>query len=176
MFLLATKHLLPDVVFEGPIITKTFQAPGGVFDIKTAGVTIRIPPGAISSDTIATMSIKVCSRGPFQFPKDCKVISSICLFETNVKLVKPVEMLVSNFTKLLSEEDYHKITILKASLVPDYRGEAPFYSFRKVASAVFETGKTIGRFAVEWFGVFAAMGQVFETMETTGELSLPFQY
>ena len=123
------------------------------------------------------MSIKVCSNGPFQFPKDCKVVSSVCLLETNVKLVKPVEMLASNILQsYYLRKITTKITILKASLELDYRGEAPFYSFRKVASAVFETGKTIGRFAVEWFGVFAAMGQVFETMETTGELWLPFQY
>ena len=139
-------------------------------------MTIRIPPEAFSSDTIATMSVKVCSKGPFHFPKDCKVISSICLFETNVKLVKPIEMLVTHFGKLLSKEDYDKITVLTASLVPDYRGVAPFYSFQKVVGDDFETGKTIGRFAVEWFGVFAAVGQIIETMETTGKLSLPFQY
>ena len=160
------KSLLPGVVVAEPILTKTFESSGGIFEIKKAGMTIRIPPGAVSSNTIATMSIKVCSEGPFQFPKDCKVISSICLFETNVKLVKPIEVIFNHFAKLLSEENYHKVTILTASSVPDYRGQAPFYSFRKVASDVFETGKTIGRFALAQFGVFTAVGQVLETIES----------
>ena len=160
------KPLLPGVVVAEPILTKTFGSSGGIFEIKKAGVTIRIPPGAISSNAIATVSIKVCSNGPFQFPKDCKVVSSVCLLETNVKLVKPVEIVVSHFAKLLSEENYHKMTILTASSVPDYRGAAPFYSFKKVVSDVFETGKTIGRFSLAQFGVFAAVGQVLEAIET----------
>ena len=146
-----------------PILTKTF---GGIFEIKKAGVTIRIPPGAISTNTIATISIKVCSNGPFQFPKNCNVVSSVCLLETNVKLVKPVEIVVSPFAKLLSEENYHEVTILTASSVPDFRGAALFYSFKKVASDVFETGKTIGRFSLAQFGVFAAVGHVLGTIES----------
>ena len=157
-----TTSLLPDVVFEGPILTKTFKSSGGLFEVKNAGITICIPSGAISSDTIATMSIKVCSKGPFQFPEDCKVVGSICLLETNIKLVKPVEILVSHLAKL-SEEHNRKMTVLTASLVPVYKGSAPFYSFRKVD--LFETGKSVWRFSVA-FGVFAAVGQVLENFET----------
>ena len=160
------KPLLPGVVVAEPILTKTFESSGGIFEIQKAGVTIRIPPGAISSDTIATVSTKDCTEGPFQFPKDCKVISSVCLLETNVQLVKPVEMVVSHFAKLLSDENYCKMTVMTASLVPDYRGAAPLYSFRKVASDVFETGETIGRFSLTQFGVFAAVGQILGTIET----------
>ena len=111
-----TKPLLPDVVAE-PILTKTFESSGGIFEIKKASVTIRIPPGAISRDTIATVSIKICSKGPFQFPEDCKVVSSICLLETNVKLVKPVELVVSHSAN----------EVLASPLVPDYRGPSPYY-------------------------------------------------
>ena len=163
-----TKPLLPDVVVTEPILTKTFESSGGIFEIKKAGVTIRIPPGTIPSDTIATVSIKVCSEGPFQFPENCKVVSSIYLLETNVKLLKPIEMIVSHSAKLL-EENYHKMTIMTASLVPDYRGAAPLYSFRKVASDVFETGETVGRFSLAQFGDFAAVaavGQVLEGIES----------
>ena len=153
--------MLPDVVVAEPILTKTFKSSGGIFEIKKAGVTIRIPPGAVLSDTIATVSIKVCSEGPFQFPEDCEVVSSVCLLETNVKLVKPVEILVSHFDKLLSKR------VLTSSLVPDYRGPAPFYLFRKVACDGFET-ETIGSFSVPQLGVFAAVGQILETVQTTG--------
>ena len=156
-----TKTLLPSVAFAEPILTKTFGSSGGIFEIKKAGVTIRIPPGAISSDAIATVSIKICSEGPFQFPKDCKVVSSVCLFETNLKLVKPVEIVVSHFDQLLSKR------VLTSSLVPDYRGPAPFYLFQKVACDDFET-ETIGKFVVPELGVFAAVGQILETAQTTG--------
>ena len=161
------KPLLPGVVIAD-VLTKTFESSGGIFEIKKAGVTIRIPPGTIPSDTIATVSIKVCSEGPFQFPENCKVVSSIYLLETNVKLLKPIEMIVSHSAKLL-EENYHKMTIMTASLVPDYRGAAPLYSFRKVASDVFETGETVGRFSLARFGDFAAVaavGQVLEGIES----------
>ena len=156
-----TITLLPSVAFAEPILTKTFRSSGGIFEIKKASVTIRIPPGAISSDAIATVSIKICSEGPFQFPKDCEVVSSVCLLETNLKLEKPVEIVASHFDKLLSKR------VLTSSLVPDYRAPAPFYLFREVACDGFET-ETIGKFSVPQLGVFAAVGQILETAQTTG--------
>ena len=153
-----TKILLPSVVFKEPILTKTFESSGGKFEIKKAGVTIRIPPGAISRDTIATVSIKICSKGPFQFPEDCKAVSSICLLETNVKLVKPVELVVSHSAK----------RVLTSPLVPDYKGSSPYYLFRKVAHDGFET-ESIGKFTVPQLGVFVAVGQILETEQTTGK-------
>ena len=115
-------------------------------------MTIRIPPGAISRDTIATVSIKICSKGPFQFPEDCKVVSIICLLGTNVKLVKPIEMIVSHSAK----------RVLTSPLVLNYEGSAPYYLFRKVAHDDFDT-ETIGKFTVPRLGVFAAVGQILET-------------
>ena len=153
-----TKPLLPGVVVTEPILTKTFESSGGIFDIKKAGVTIRIPPGAISHDTIATVSIKICSKGPFQFPEDCKVVSLICLLETNVKLVKPVELVVSHSAN----------EVLTSPLVPDYKGSSPYYLFQKVAHDGFET-ESIGKFTVPQSGVFVAVGQILETVQTTGK-------
>ena len=157
-----TKNLLPSVVFEEPILTKTFESSGGIFEIKKADVTIHILPGAISHDTIATVSIKICSKGPFQFPEDCKVISLICLLETNVKLVKPVELIVSHLGKLLSKR------VLTSPLVPNYKGSSPYYLFRKVPHDGFET-ESIGKFTVPQLGVFVAVGQILETEQTTGK-------
>ena len=154
-----TKPLLPDVVVTEPILTKTFKSSGGIFEIKKAGVTIRIPPGAISRDTIATVSIKICSKGPFQFPEDCKVVSLICLLETNVKLVKPVELVVSHSAK----------RVLTSPLVPDYKGSSPCYLFRKVAHDGFDT-ESIGKFTVPQSGGFVAVGQIMETVHTTGKI------
>ena len=150
-----TKILLPSVVFKEPILTKTFESSGGIFEIKKAGVTIHIPPGAISHDTIATVFIKICSE-------ICKVVSSICLLETNVKLVKPVELIVSHLGKLLSKR------VLTSPLVPDYKGSSPYYLFRKVPHDGFET-ESIGKFTVPQLGVFVAVGQILETEQTTGK-------
>ena len=74
---------LPSVNLEKTVLTKTFESLGGVFDTSAAGVTISIPPGAVPSGVMATVSVKLCSSGSFQFPEGCKPVSLIYLVETN---------------------------------------------------------------------------------------------
>lgn len=149
---------LPSVNLEKAVLTKTFESSGGVLDASAAGVTISIPSGAVPSGVIATVSVKLCSSGPFQFPEDYEPVSPIYLVETSKKILKPVELVISHDADLQSEEDYTSVVILTASLVPDYRGSTPSYPFRKVSGGVFEVGRHVGKFTVTQLGLFAAVG------------------
>ena len=151
---------LPSVNFQKAVLTKTFDSSGGVLEATAAGVTISVPPGAVLSGVIATVSVKLCSSGAFQFPEDCQPVSPIYHIETNKKFVKPVELVISHDAVLQSEEDCKSVVILTASLVPDYRGSTPSYPFHEVSGGVFEVGGRTGRFTVsKLIGLLAAVGR-----------------
>ena len=137
---------LPSVNLDKTALTKTFESSGGVFDASAAGVTISIPPGAVPSGVIATVSVKLCSSGSFQFPEGCKPVSLIYLVETNETFLKPVELAISHFAVLQLEEDYTSVVILTASLVPDYSGYTLSYPFREVTGVILKPASVLENF------------------------------
>jgi len=171
-FCVLSAVMLPCVNLEKTVLTKTFESSGGVFDASAAGVTISIPPGAVPSGVIATVSVKLFSSSSFQFPEDCELVSPIYFVETNKNFLKPVELVISHDAGLQSEEDCKSVVILTASIVPDYRGSTPSYPFRKASGGIFEVGRRTGRFTVTQLGFFAAVGHHAGTLPPSQRYSI----
>ena len=123
-----TEHLVQPPLFVGGIELETFTQTGGVFYSPIHGISVDIPEQAIPSHVSSfEIKMRVCLRGPFNFPyPDIEICSAVvCLScEPSFDFVSDVTVEIPHCAIIDSESDHEDFFVLRA---PD--SEDPYWNF-----------------------------------------------
>ena len=180
---LRTKPAYPGILFlEGPkreIVTTQEKT----IDLKEVGFSLSIPEDSLpSTDPPLQLEIQPCLSGSFDVPQGIELVSPAYILKPNrrVAFQKEVVFKMWHYANLESEEDCEDMVFLSASTSPEYRGDAPVYSFKEIkeAKGSFRPGKEqpFGEIALKHFCMLALgkwMRKIFKGKFSLSYIELP---
>jgi len=143
----------PDVYFLGDTHHEITTTEGQVIQWEDIGVTINIPPGAVSERATVDISVRPCLIGPFKIPDEIDLASPIHLVGPAFKFRKEIKFSLRHFINLKTPEDCKEMTFLSAPSTPTYIDSKPTYILReiKIQEGAFTVGNQVATIFVKHF-------------------------
>ena len=131
-------HLVQPPLFVGETESQTFTQTGGKFYSPIHGISVDIPEQAIPSHVSSfEIKMRVCLRGPFDFPyPDIEICSAVvCLScEPSFDFVSDVTVEIPHCAIIDSESDHEDFFVLRA---PD--SADPYWKFSEILESEIST-------------------------------------
>ena len=104
------------------------------------GVSLKIPPGAVSGKPI-NVTVQACLSGStFKYPEGCTPLSAVYHISTNLFFKKEVELTFEHFAELETEKETSEMTFFRAKSVPVMKNGREEFIFTPIESGKFEVG------------------------------------
>lgn len=150
--------------------------------LEDVGVTIDIPPGAVSEQAAVDVFVHPSLSGPFEIPDGIDLASPLYLVGPAFKFTREIKLSLQHFINLKTSEDCKEMTFLSAPSAPKYIGSTPTYKLREIQirKGNFTIGEQVATIFLKHF-CFVAIGRkhnsdtktsVSPPEEVTGELMI----
>ena len=143
----------PEVYFFGDTRCETATAEGQVIQWEDIGVTVDIPPGAVSERATIDVSIRPCLSGPFEIPDGIDLASPLHLVGPAFKFTQEIKLSLQHFINLKAPDGCKEMTFLSALSTPTYIGSVPTYVLREIKSqkTIFTVGSQVATIFLKHF-------------------------
>lgn len=143
----------PEICFFGDTRHELATTEGKVIKWEDIGVTIDIPPGAVSEQEVIDLSVRPCLSGPFEIPDGIDLASPLHLVGPAFKFRQEIKLSLQHFINLETPEDCKQMTFLSAPSTPSYIGSQPTYLLReiKIQEGTFTVGNQVATILLKHF-------------------------
>ena len=142
----------PGICFLGDPQQTSMTSEGGDFSwADTPGITLHVPPQAVPEGETCDLSVQMCLSGPFVPPEDYELVGPVYKIGPTVDFTKDVQLSLTHFSNVQTEEDSSRITFVSARSSPSYEQFSPKYKFKALTKGVFQTGTQIGVISLKHF-------------------------
>jgi len=130
------------------------------------GVTVDIPPGAVSEQAVDGF-VRPCLSGPFQLPEGIDLASPLYLVGPALKFTREIKFSLQHFINLKTPEDCEQMTFLSAPSTPSYIGSEPTYQLReiKIQKGIFAVGSQVATIFLKHFCIVGIGNKHFHPSE-----------
>ena len=156
--------------FLGDPLLESVDSDGRNLPWPDAGISINIPPGAIPKGEIVHMKVWPCLQGPFVMPEGYELVSPVYHISPEFDFKEEVEVHVTHFAVLQSEEDCDAMTFVTAQLMLRSENSYPEYHFRDLKKGRFDKNSRTGTVTLNHFCKLAVARQQHSVEKTEGIL------
>ena len=153
----------PKVCFFGDAHHEVVTTEGQAIKWEDIGVTIDIPPGAVSEQATTDVSVWPCLSGPFEIPDGIDLASPFYLATAHgprFKFTQGIKLSLQHFINLKTPEDCKEMVFLSAPSTPSYTRSKPTYLFREIQKGTFTVGSQVATIFAEHF-CFVVVGRLW---------------
>ena len=144
----------PGICFLGDPWQETVTSEGKVISWDNdIGIRFTIPPGAVPESEKLHLTVRPCLNGPFVLPQDHDLASPMYLIQPACDFNEEVELSMSHFADIKSDDDLQSMTFVSAHSKPG-RGtcrSGPEYRLRVFQNGVFHVGQSTGIISLKHF-------------------------
>ena len=132
----------PGVCFLGNAMSQEIPVQSETVTITPPGlgVSLKIPPGAVRSDTDKPVNITVqaCLSGStFKYPEGCTPLSAVYHISADSSLEKEIDLTLEHFAQLETEMDTSEMTFFRAESIPTVTDGEEEFIFTKMEGGKF---------------------------------------
>ena len=142
----------PGICFLGDPWQETVTSEGKVISWDDdIGIRFTIPPGAVAEGEKLHLTVRPCLNGPFVLPQDRDLASPMYLIQPACNFKEEVELSMSHFVNIKSDEDIESLTFISAHSKPVRGRSGPEYRLREFQNGVFHVGQSSGTISLKHF-------------------------
>ena len=120
------------------------------------GVSLKIPPGAVSGKPV-NVTVQACLSGStFKYPEGCTPLSAVYHISANSFFKKEVELTFEHFAQLETEKETSEMTFFRAESVPVMKDGREEFCFTPIEGGKFEAGGNMCTLSTEVFSLVSA--------------------
>lgn len=165
----------PEVCFFGDALHEIATAEGQVVQWEEIGVTVDIPPGAVSEQAVDGF-VHPCLSGPFKLPEGIDLASPLYLVAPALKFTREIKFSLQHFINLKTPEECEQMTFLSAPSTPSYIGSEPMYHLREIKTqkGIFTVGSQVATILLKHFCIVGIGNKHFHPSEgdSSSEISV----
>ena len=147
-------HILEGgICFLGDPWQETVTSAGKEISWADIGIKINIPPGAVPEGRPITVTVRPCLSGPFELPEYYNFASPVYAISPGLEFNKDVELFVTHFADLQSEDDCKNMTFLttESSSLRTLPGDSHPCRLLVQKDGVFQIGSQDGEISLRHF-------------------------
>ena len=142
----------PGICFLGDPWQETVTSEGKVISWDDdIGIRFSIPPGAVPEGEKLHLTVRPCLNGPFVLPQDHDLASPMYLIQPACDFKEEVELSMSHFANIKSDDDIESMTFVLAQSKPVRGRSGPEYRLRVFQNGVFRETKSSGTISLKHF-------------------------